>query len=139
MFYIPGFVPYNTQSVDADVLKFYLNSTNRMIMGVDSFLSESQNCGFDKGLCSDTTYGRYNDIMIVDTDRHSDVMTIDFIKNMAADHHDPYDVGISPHSETQILVAIGNMNRGGRVGQVRFSRDNGTINFNNDVSVSVRR
>ena len=43
---LPGFVPsYSSQSggpVEADVLKFYLNSTNRMISGEDSFLSEDQ-------------------------------------------------------------------------------------------------
>ena len=129
-FYL-GFVPgYSSGSVEADVLKFYLNSTSRLISGVDSFLDESQGCGFADGLCSDVDYGRYNDILIIDTDREADVFTIDFIKNKAADHHDPYDVDISPHSETQILVAIGSMSRGQ---QVRFSRDNGTINFNTEV------
>ena len=117
--------------MEADVLKFYLNSTNRQISGEDSFLSEDQGCGFADGLCPDTEYGRYNDILIVDSDRQADVTSVDFMKTRVAG--DQYDVDIGPHSETQILVAIGNMARGH---QVRFSRDNGTIDFNNKVWIT---
>ena len=109
----------------------FLYSENSLLIpkiGVDSFLSEDQSCGFVDGLCSDTSYGRYNDITIVDSERRADVSSVDFIKMRVAG--DQYDVDISPHSQTQILLAIGSM----AVGQhVRFSRDNGTINFNSKV------
>ena len=127
-----GFVPnYSSQSLEADVLKFFLNRTNNLITGVDSFLSEDQNCGFADGLCADTQWGKYNDILIVDTDRQADVTSVDFIKTkLASDQYD-VNIGTQTEKETQILVAIGNLARGR---QVRFSRDNGTINFNQEVS-----
>ena len=62
-------------------MKFYLNSTNNKLTGADSFLSEDKGCGFADGLCEDTEYGRYNDLIIVDTDRRADVSSIDFIKH----------------------------------------------------------
>ena len=62
-------------------MKFYLNSTNNKMTGVDSFLSEDKGCGFADGLCEDTEYGRYNDLIIVDTDRRADVSSVDFIKH----------------------------------------------------------
>ena len=114
------------------MLKFFLNTTNNQITGVDSFLSDDQNCGFSDGLCADQSWGKYNDIVIVDTDRQADITSVDFIKTRTA--ADQYDVNIGKNSETvtQILVAIGSMSRGR---QVRFSRDNGTINFNQEVSL----
>ena len=71
----------NRGAVEADVMKFYLNSTNNKLTGADSFLSEDKGCGFADGLCEDTEYGRYNDLIIVDTDRRADVSSIDFIKH----------------------------------------------------------
>lgn len=62
-------------------MKFYLNSTNNKMTGVDSFLSEDKGCGFADWLCEDTEYGRYNDLIIVDTDRRADVSSVDFIKH----------------------------------------------------------
>ena len=82
-----GFVPYSEYgsgprgAVEADVMKFYLNSTNNKMTGMDSFLSEDKGCGFADGLCADTEYGRYNDLILVDTDRRADVSSIDFIKH----------------------------------------------------------
>ena len=66
----------------------------------------------------------------MDSDRQADVTSVDFMKTRVAG--DQYDVDIGPHSETQILVAIGSMAVGH---QVRFSRDNGTIDFNKQVSL----
>ena len=63
------------------MMKFYLNATNNKMTGVDSFLSEDKGCGFADGLCADTEYGRYNDLIVVDTDRRADVSSIDFIKH----------------------------------------------------------
>ena len=95
-----GFVPsYSSQSLEADVLKFFLNRTNNLITGVDSFLSEDQNCGFADGLCADTQWGKYNDIVIVDTDRQADVTSVDFLKNKIAS--DQYDVSIGTQTETE--------------------------------------
>ena len=116
--------------VEADVLKFFLNTTNNQITGVDSFLSEDQNCGFSDGLCADQSWGKYNDIVIVDTDRQADITSVDFIKTRTASDQYDVNIGKNSESETQILVAIGSMARGR---QVRFSRDNGTINFNQEV------
>ena len=127
-----GFVPsYSSQSLEADVLKFFLNRTNNLITGVDSFLSEDQNCGFADGLCADTQWGKYNDIVIVDTDRQADVTSVDFLKNKIASDQYDVSIGTQTETETQIIVAIGSLARGR---QVRFSRDNGTINFNQQVS-----
>lgn len=127
---------YSSQAVglvEADVLKFFLNSTDNQITGVDSFLSEDQNCGFSDGLCADQSWGKYNDVLIVDTDRQADITTVDFIKTRAAADQYDVDIGTNSETETQILVAIGSMSRGR---QVRFSRDNGTINFNREVRPS---
>ena len=117
------------------MFKFFLNSTNNQITGVDSFLSEDQKCGFSDGLCADHSWGKYNDIVLVDTDRQADVTSVDFIKSRTAS--DQYDVNIGTNSETetQILVAIGSMDRSR---QVRFSRDNGTINFNQEVRLNIK-
>ena len=51
-----GFVPSQAGPVEADVLKFYLNTSTNSITGRDSFLSEAQGyrCGFADGLCADT-------------------------------------------------------------------------------------
>ena len=68
-------------AVEADVMKFFLNATNNKMTGVDSFLSEDKGCGFADGLCEDTEYGRYNDLVVVDTDRRADISSIDFIKH----------------------------------------------------------
>ena len=84
---VSGFVPYSEYgsgsrgAVEADVMKFFLNATNNKMTGVDSFLSEDKGCGFADGLCEDTEYGRYNDLIIVDTDRRADISSIDFIKH----------------------------------------------------------
>ena len=53
---LAGFVPSQAGPVEADVLKFYLNTSTNSITGRDSFLSEAQGyrCGFADGLCADT-------------------------------------------------------------------------------------